>query len=172
VQDVAGELARGPAERHIVYAQDHDQVGNRALGDRLPPELLVVASSVVLFSALTPLLFMGEEYGERNPFRYFTDHLDPAIAEATRKGRKREFAAYSGFAGDVPDPEAEETFLRSRLSRVELPGTRDHYRRLLSLRRRLPREVWTEVDGARLTMRRGDAILVADFERRTVTLST
>jgi maltooligosyltrehalose trehalohydrolase len=172
VDDVAGELAHGPAERHIVYAQDHDQVGNRALGDRLPPELLLVASSVVLFSAQTPLLFMGEEYGEPNPFRYFTDHLDPAIAEATREGRKREFAAYSGFAGEVPDPQAEETFLRSRLSRVELPGTRDHYRRLLSLRRRLPREVRTEVDGARLTMRRGDAVLVADFERRTVTLST
>jgi maltooligosyltrehalose trehalohydrolase len=114
---------------------------------------------------------MGEECGERTPFRYFTDHLDPAIAEAAREGRKREFAAYSGFAGEVPDPGAEETFLRSRLSRVEVPGTRDHYRRLLSLRRRLPREVRTEVDGARLTMRRGDATLVADFERKTVELT-
>jgi maltooligosyltrehalose trehalohydrolase len=171
VEDVAHELSRRQAERHIVYAQDHDQVGNRALGDRLPPDLLHVASSVVLFSAQTPLLFMGEEYGEPNPFRYFTDHLDPATAEAASEGRKREFAAYTGFAGEVPDPQAEETFLRSRLSRVELPGTRDRYRSLLSLRHRLPREMRTEVEGSRLTMRRGDAVLVADFERKRVTLS-
>jgi maltooligosyltrehalose trehalohydrolase len=171
VDDVARELERRPAERTVVYAQDHDQVGNRALGDRLPPDLLRLASSVVLFSAQTPLLFMGEEYGERNPFRFFTDHVDPRVAEAAREGRKREFAAYSGFSGGVPDPQAEETFLGSRLSRVERPGTRDHYRGLLSLRRSLPREVRTEVEGARLTMRRGDATLVADFERKTLALS-
>ena len=171
IEDVARELGRRPAERRVVYAQDHDQVGNRPHGDRLPPDLLRVASSVVLFSAQTPLLFMGEEYGEPNPFLYFTDHVDPRVADAAREGRKREFAAYSGFSGEVPDPQAEETFLRSRLSRVEWPGTRDHYRRLLSLRRRLPREVRTEVDGAMLTMRRGDATLVVDFDRKTVTLT-
>ena len=154
-----------------MYLQNHDQVGNRPHGDRLPPDLLRVASSVVLFSAQTPLLFMGEEYGEPNPFLYFTDHVDPRVADAAREGRKREFAAYSGFSGEVPDPQAEETFLRSRLSRVEWPGTRDHYRRLLSLRRRLPREVRTEVDGAMLTMRRGDATLVVAFDRKTVTLT-
>jgi maltooligosyltrehalose trehalohydrolase len=171
IEDVTRELGRRPAERHVVYAQDHDQVGNRAVGDRLPPDLLRVASSVALFSAQTPLLFMGEEYGETNPFQYFTDHLDPRIAEAAREGRKREFAAYSGFSEEVPDPQAEETFLRSRLSRIERPGTRDHYRRLLSLRRRLPREVRAEVDGGKLTMRRGDATLVADFEQKTVALT-
>ena len=89
--------------------------GNRALGDRLPPELLRVASAVVLFSAQTPLLFMGEEYGEPNPFQFFCDHIDPAIAEATRQGRKREFAAVLGVRrrrarsagpGDVPALEA------------------------------------------------------------------
>jgi maltooligosyltrehalose trehalohydrolase len=173
VEDVARELDRRPAERSIVYAQDHDQVGNRALGDRLPRELLHVAASVVLFSAQTPLLFMGEEYGEPNPFQYFTDHLDPAAAEAAREGRKREFAAYSGFArDDVPDPQDPETFARSKLSRHEAPGTRDHYRRLLALRRSLPREVRTEVEGRKLTMRRGNATLVADFEHKTVALST
>ena len=170
VEDVARELARLPAGRQIVYAQDHDQVGNRAHGDRLPPDLLRVASSVVLFSAAMPLLFMGEEYGERNPFQYFTDHDDPKVAEAAREGRRREFAAYREFSGEVPDPQAEETFLRSRLSRVELPGTRDRYRRLLSLRRSLPREVRTEVEGGRLTVRRGDATLVADFDEKTVAL--
>jgi maltooligosyltrehalose trehalohydrolase len=165
--DVVAELARRPPERHVVFAQDHDQVGNRAIGDRLPPELLGPASSVVLFSAQTPLLFMGEEYGERNPFRYFTDHDDPAFAEAAREGRKREFAAYHGFAGDVPDPQARETFERSKLSRRELPGVRDHYRRLLALRRRLPRDVRVEAEGQTLTMRRGDATLVVDFAAKT-----
>ena len=67
VEDVAAELGRRPPERHVVCAQNHDQVGNRAIGDRLPPELLRLASAVVLFSAQTPLLFMGEEYGERQP---------------------------------------------------------------------------------------------------------
>ena len=84
--DVAAELGRRPAERHIVCAQDHDQVGNRALGDRLSPDALRVASAVVLFSPQTPLLFMGEEYGEPNPFQFFTDHVDPETASA-REGR-------------------------------------------------------------------------------------
>jgi maltooligosyltrehalose trehalohydrolase len=171
IEDVVRELGRRPPERHVVCAQNHDQVGNRALGDRLPADLLQIASSVVLFSAQIPLLFMGEEYGERNPFRFFTDHVDPAVADATREGRKREFAAYSGFAGEVPDPGAEETFVSSRLSRVQRPGTRDHYRTLLSLRRTLPREVSTEVEGSKLTMRRGDATLVADFGRKTAVLT-
>jgi maltooligosyltrehalose trehalohydrolase len=172
IEDVLRELERRLPERHVVCAQNHDQVGNRAFGDRLGPELLHIASSVVLFSQQIPLLFMGEEYGERNPFRFFTNHVDPAVAEATREGRKREFAAYRGFAAEVPDPEAVETFLRSRLSRVEVPGTRDHYRRLLSLRRTLPPEVRTEVEGSRLTMRRGGATLVADFDQKTVVLAS
>ncbi|HEY7692044.1 MAG TPA: alpha-amylase family glycosyl hydrolase [Gaiellaceae bacterium] len=170
---VVAELARRPAERHVVCAQDHDQVGNRPFGDRLPADALRVASSVVLFSAQTPLLFMGEEYGEPSPFRFFADHLSPALAESTRLGRKREFAAWSGFArDDVPDPQDEQTFLRSKLSRRETPGVRDHYRTLLSLRRNLPRDVRTEVRGRRLTMRRGHARLVADFDRRAVELET
>jgi maltooligosyltrehalose trehalohydrolase len=172
VDDVVRELGRRRPERHVVCAQNHDQVGNRAVGDRLPPDLLRVASSVVLFSAQTPLLFMGEEYGEPNPFQFFSDHIDPAIAEATREGRKNEFAAYAGFRSqDVPDPQDPETFRRSKLSRRELPGMRDHYRRLLALRRRLPRDVRTGVDGQRLTMRRGDATLVVDFAAKTAELS-
>jgi maltooligosyltrehalose trehalohydrolase len=134
--DAAG-LARAIAgdPRLVVCAQNHDQVGNRPAGDRLPSEKLSVAASVVLLSPNTPLIFMGEEYGERNPFQYFTDHVDPGMAEITREGRKREFAAFAGFAGEVPDPEDEQTFLRSKLSRVEIPGTRELYRELLRLRR-------------------------------------
>jgi maltooligosyltrehalose trehalohydrolase len=171
IEGVVAELARRPPECHVVCAQNHDQVGNRALGDRLPPELLRLASAVVLFCAQTPLLFMGEEYGEPNPFQFFSDHIDPAIAEATREGRKQEFAAYAGFSrDDVPDPQDPETFRRSKLSRREQPGMRDHYRRLLALRRRLPRDVRADVDGQTLTMRRGDATLVVDFAAKTAEL--
>ncbi len=172
VSDVTRELGRPRPERHVVCAQNHDQIGNRALGDRLPLDLLRVASSVVLFSAETPLLFMGEEYGEQSPFRFFTDHVDPAVAEATREGRKREFAAWAAFSGnDVPDCEDPETFRRSKLSRREAPGVRDHYRRLLALRRRLPREVRVQADGMVLTMRRGSATLVVDFDAGTAELT-
>ncbi len=171
VEDVAHELARRPAAGHVVCAQNHDQVGNRALGDRLPPKLLRLASAVVLFSAQTPLLFMGQEYGERNPFQFFTDHVDPEIAEATREGRKREFAAWEGFSReDVPDPQDAATFQRSKLSRLEVPGMRDHHRRLLALRTSLPREVQAEADGQVLRMRRGSATLTVDFGALTLEL--
>jgi maltooligosyltrehalose trehalohydrolase len=171
VEDVARELGRTPPERHVVCAQDHDQVGNRAVGDRLPPELLRLASAVVLFSAHTPLLFMGEEYGEPSPFQYFTDHTDPRIAEAARVGRKLEFAAYRGFArDDVPDPQDPATFERSKLSRREQGDLAGHYRRLLALRRRLPREMQVRTDRQVLTMRRGDAELVVDFGAGTAEL--
>jgi maltooligosyltrehalose trehalohydrolase len=172
VGEVAAELARRLPARHVVYAQNHDQVGNRALGDRLQPELLRLASAVVLFGAQTPLLFMGEEYGEPNPFQFFTDHTDPKIAEATRVGRKKEFAAYAAFAReDVPDPQDPETFRRSKLSRRETPGVREQYRRLLALRRRLPRDVRVDVEGQTLTMRRGDAVLAVDFAAQALELS-
>src|SRR5919202_1989096 len=106
------ELTRPEPERLIVAAQNHDQVGNRSLGDRLPPDAHRVALAVVLFSLSAPLLFMGEEYDESRPFQFFTDHIDPYIAEATREGRKKEFAKFSAFSGrDVPDPQSERTFL-------------------------------------------------------------
>jgi maltooligosyltrehalose trehalohydrolase len=114
---------------------------------------------------------MGEEYGEPNPFRYFTGHDDPAVAAAAREGRRREFAAYAAFAReDVPDPNDPATFRRSKLSRRSRAGLDDHYRRLLALRRRLPREVRTDVDESVLTMRRGDAELVVDFAAKRAEL--
>jgi maltooligosyltrehalose trehalohydrolase len=154
--------------RLVVYAQNHDQVGNRATGDRLPPGLLRVAAAVTLFSGCTPLLFMGEESFEPHPFQFFTDHVDPAIAEATREGRRREFQDFASFAGEeVPDPEAVGTFLRSKLSRHE-PDP--FYRDLLALHRELPRALTAEADeDARvLRLRRGDAELVADFRAQQV----
>jgi maltooligosyltrehalose trehalohydrolase len=157
--------------RLVVHAQNHDQVGNRAAGDRLPEDALRVAAAVTLFSPCTPLLFMGEEYFERAPFQFFTDHVDPAIAEATREGRRREFADFATFSGEeIPDPQALETFLRSKLHPREPDPL---YRELLALRRELPHELEFEADEQAkvLRLRRGDATLVADLRNRRVEFS-
>jgi maltooligosyltrehalose trehalohydrolase len=130
----------------------------------------------VLFAPHTPLLFMGEEYGERRPFQFFTDHIDPAIADATREGRRREFERFAAFAGeDIPDPQDARTFARSKLDRSDGDETMwAFYRDLLALRRSLPREIDVAVDehSRVLRARRGDVELVADFANTTVELRT
>jgi maltooligosyltrehalose trehalohydrolase len=162
------ELLRTQPERLVVAAQNHDQIGNRAAGDRLPPDAHRVALAIVLFSLHTPLLFMGEEHDEQAPFQFFTDHIDPAIAEATRAGRKREFAAFSSFSGEeVPDPQSRATFERSRISH---PDPDPFYAELIALRRELPRELDVQFAGGLLTMRRGETTLLADLEHKTVEL--
>jgi maltooligosyltrehalose trehalohydrolase len=166
LDNLAAQYERTPPERLVYCSQNHDQVGNRAFGDRPPTDELDLRAAALLFAPQTPLLFMGEEYGERRPFRFFTDHVDPAVAEATREGRRREFA----FAGDVPDPQAPETFESSTLSREELPGIRELYRDLLRLRRELSRAPRARADGAVVTVRRGDAELGLDFAARTFRL--
>ena len=132
-----------PADRFVVCIQNHDQVGNRAIGDRLSTlvsfDRQKLAAALLLLSPYVPLLFMGEEYGERNPFLYFVSHGDAELATAVREGRRREFASF-GWGDDVPDPQAEETFLRSRLGReasatAEGGALRTLYRALLELRR-------------------------------------
>ncbi len=172
VKDLGRQLERRPPERLVYCSQNHDQVGNRPAGDRPAPDDLRVRAAVTLLAPQTPLLFMGEEYGEQRPFQFFTDHIDPFIADATREGRRREFAAFPGFsADDVPDPQDPATFERSKLDRAAGDAdVRAFYRRLLALRRRLPREVDVEADDeARvLRLRRGAAELVADFGRKTV----
>ncbi|MFO0698222.1 MAG: malto-oligosyltrehalose trehalohydrolase [Nitrospira sp.] len=114
-----GNSPKGCApSRFIVFAQNHDQVGNRALGDRLstqvPLEALKVASAAVLLSPNIPLLFMGEESGETAPFLYFIDHSDPWLIEAIRQGRRAEFASFS-WEGEIPDPQDPLTFERSHI---------------------------------------------------------
>jgi maltooligosyltrehalose trehalohydrolase len=108
-----------PYSSFIVFSQNHDHIGNRMLGDRLTGSLsmarLKLAAAVVLLSPHIPLLFMGEEYGEKNPFLFFVHHSDPELVEIVRKGRREEFA-YFKFEGDFPDPQSEETFLKSGLS--------------------------------------------------------
>jgi maltooligosyltrehalose trehalohydrolase len=166
---LAAQLRREPAKRLIVCSQNHDQVGNRVAGDRPAADELRLRAAVLLFAPQTPLLFMGEEYGERRPFQFFTDHLDPAIAEATREGRRREFAGFGEFSGDeVPDPQARSTFEHSKLDRSQADEElRAFYRELLALRRELPRAIEVEVDGSQLRARRGNVELRADFESKT-----
>jgi maltooligosyltrehalose trehalohydrolase len=170
IASIAAELSRPDGARIVACAQNHDQVGNRAVGDRLPAAKRRLASAVVLFSPFTPLLFQGEEYGETAPFQYFTDHIDPFIADATREGRRREFAHFAGFSGEVPDPQDEAAFERSKLT----PREPDElYARLLRLRRELPHELEVEADedARTLTLRRGRATLRADFANETVYLN-
>jgi maltooligosyltrehalose trehalohydrolase len=170
---LARQLERQPAARLVVCSQNHDQVGNRALGDRPATEELRARAAVTLFAPQTPLLFMGEEYGERRPFRFFTDHTDPGIAEATREGRRREFARFAGFAGEeVPDPQARGTFEASKLDPTHGDDElRAFYSELLRLRRELPRAVETVVDGRVLRMRRGPVVVAVDFETKEVTVA-
>jgi maltooligosyltrehalose trehalohydrolase len=114
-----GNCSRGFApERFVVCNQNHDQVGNRAKGDRLSTlvdfERLKLAAGITVLSPFVPMLLMGEEYGEVAPFLYFTSHGDKELGEAVRRGREREFASF-GWKGGIPDPQAESTFTASRL---------------------------------------------------------
>jgi maltooligosyltrehalose trehalohydrolase len=160
-------------EQFVVFDQNHDQVGNRALGDRLEPRALALAQFCVLLSPFTPLLFMGEEYGERAPFRFFSDHIDKRIAKATRDGRRREFAAFAAFAGDeVPDPQDPQTFEASKLTGRGARGHERLVRELLAARRELSaREAAVEAfdEAARwLRVRRGEFELLMNFGRAQV----
>ncbi|MFN8019201.1 MAG: alpha-amylase family glycosyl hydrolase [Acidimicrobiales bacterium] len=103
--------------RYVTFAHDHDQVGNRPFGDRLPLEVRAVALMCTLLAPSTPMLFMGDEHDEPGPFQFFTDHTDPSIAEATRQGRRDEFRDLAGPDGaEVPDPQDPATFERSKLA--------------------------------------------------------
>jgi maltooligosyltrehalose trehalohydrolase len=128
-----------PPVRFVVFDQNHDQVGNRAFGDRMPPPARPLAAFCTLLAPFVPLLFMGEEYGENAPFQFFTDHIDKSIADATREGRRAEFASFASFAGqEIPDPQDPATFERSKLTRERDPELSALYARLLEVRRRLP----------------------------------
>ena len=114
------DRSRTPGWRFVVSLQTHDQVGNRATGDRLSADLspgrLACGAALLLTGPGTPMLFMGEEWGASTPWQYFTDHTDPGIAEAVRRGRRDEFAAHGWDREQVPDPQADRTAERSRLN--------------------------------------------------------
>lgn len=133
-----------PTTALVAYTCDHDQIGNRAIGDRpshyLDHGRLAIKAALVLLSPFTPMLFMGEEWAAGTPFAFFTSHPEPELAEATRNGRKAEFADHGWDTDDIPDPQDPETFLRSKLDWSE-PDTpehsrvRDFYRDLIALRK-------------------------------------
>jgi maltooligosyltrehalose trehalohydrolase len=146
-----------PAWKFVGYLQDHDQIGNRATGDRisalLSPGLLAVGATLVLTSPFTPMLFMGEEWGASTPWQFFTSHPEPELGRATAEGRKSEFAAHGWDAADVPDPQDPGTFTRSKLDWSE-PGREPHarllevHRTLLALRRAQPELVDADLSAA------------------------
>ena len=134
-------------DRFIGFLQNHDQIGNRALGDRIAAatsmSLLKVAAGLVLTAPFPPLLFMGEEWGARTPWQYFTDHPDPALGRAVADGRRAEFAAHGWQPGDIPDPQDPATFRRSKLDWSEAAGPAHRellawYRELIALRHSRP----------------------------------
>jgi maltooligosyltrehalose trehalohydrolase len=135
-----------PGSSFIVFCQNHDQIGNRMLGERLSQLVsfpqLKLAAGILLLSPCVPLLFMGEEYGEQAPFLYFVSHSDPALVEAVRQGRRREFSAFT-WQGEPPDPQDEATFLRSKLDHSfrhqgESGVLQEFYRELIRIRKELP----------------------------------
>ncbi len=139
-------VARRQCGQFVVFAQNHDQVGNRMLGERLAAlvsfETLKLAAALVLLSPYIPMLFMGEEYGEDNPFLYFVSHEDPNLVAAVQAGRKEEFKAFTA-RGEPPDPETEATFQASKLAwdkakQGEHRTLYTYYKRLIGMRRTQP----------------------------------
>ncbi len=138
------DTAQLPGWKFLAYLQNHDQVGNRATGDRisatLSPGLLACGAALVLCSPYTPMIFMGEEWGASTPFQFFSFMPDAELREAIRRGRYAEFAQHGWDDADVPDPNDKQTFLRSQLDWSE-PGTEPHatllrlYRELIALRK-------------------------------------
>jgi maltooligosyltrehalose trehalohydrolase len=162
-----------PQHRFLGFIQNHDQIGNRAVGDRLHNcaglARAKVAAAMVLTSPFVPMIFQGEEWAASSPFQYFADHDDPEMARMVSEGRKREFAAFGWDPKDVPDPEKKETFERSKLNWAEITQG-EHaemlawYRELIRLRRSMPElncaepgntRVVCNEEGKWLEMRRG-----------------
>jgi malto-oligosyltrehalose trehalohydrolase len=182
------EALRTPAYRFLGYLQDHDQIGNRAVGDRIadlvPAGLAKVGAGLTLTAPFTPMLFMGEEWGADTPWQYFTDHEEAWLAKAVAEGRRSEFAAHGWAATDVPDPQDPRTSRRSKLDWSQ-PAGPPHaellawYQELIALRRGRPeltdpRLDWTQVsydeDARWLVAARGRLLIVASLNGAPVTV--
>jgi maltooligosyltrehalose trehalohydrolase len=170
-----------PGWRLVVANQNHDQIGNRAIGDRLAASLddgqLVIAAALTLASPFTPMLFQGEEWAASTPWQFFTSHPEADLGEATAKGRIAEFAKLGWDESTVPDPQDPETYRRSKLDWSEVEQGRhalvlSAYRRLAALRRaepdltdpRLPRvSVEHDADARWLVLTRGSLRVAVNF---------
>jgi maltooligosyltrehalose trehalohydrolase len=162
-----------PLPRFVMFLQNHDQVGNRAYGERLHHDVdwptYRAASVLLLLAPETPLLFMGQEWATSSPFRYFTDHNEE-LGRAVTAGRRREFRRFARFAEDdaasrIPDPQAEDTFLASRLAwedttREPHAGVLRLYRRLLALRRDEPALRHAVPSGSDRVASGGDGVVI------------
>jgi len=182
---IFGAPAENSFGQYIVFSQNHDHIGNRPLGDRLTvtlsPEALKLAAAAVLLSPYVPLLFMGEEYGEKNPFQFFANYEDQNLGQKTSEGRKKEFA-YFNFKEDFPDPLSEDTFQHSKLSwkYTESPGAclYAYYKHLIRFRKQHPVMQTRErdqllvhpVSGSMITLERFTAnerlLIVLNFGKR------
>jgi maltooligosyltrehalose trehalohydrolase len=169
-----------PAWQFLGYLQDHDQVGNRATGERssvlMSAGRLRVAAALVLLAPFVPMLFMGEEWGATTPFQYFTDHPDPDLGRAVSEGRRSEFSAFGWQPEDVPDPQDARTFARSRLEWSDLsrpPHTDllDWHRRLLALRRSHPDLGPGDGSGTRARFDEADRWLVVERGRAALVVN-
>jgi maltooligosyltrehalose trehalohydrolase len=140
------EPTTNPYSQFVVFSQNHDQIGNRMLGDRISTTVSFEAQKLMaatyLISPYVPMLFMGEEYGEENPFQYFISHTDKDLVEAVRNGRKKEFE-YFNWQGEVPDPQSEETFNKCKLNwdfadDIKKSTLLNFYKKLIQLRKTNP----------------------------------
>ena len=144
-------------KQFLGFIQNHDQVGNRAIGDRIEQTVGMnrakVAAGLVLTAPFVPMLFEGEEFAASSPFQYFADHEDPEMAKLVKMGRQNEFAAFGWNADDIPDPENVETFRRSKLHWDEIHEDKhaemlEWYRALIRLRPRFalaePGRSWSD----------------------------
>ncbi len=173
----------------VVSAQNHDQVGNRAAGERssalMSPARLRVVATLLLTAPFVPMLFQGEEWGASTPFQYFTDHDDPDLGRAVSQGRRQEFAAFGWAPEDVPDPQDPATWERSKLDWAETDkdphrDLLDWHRRLIALRRQVPALTDPRLDRADtdydedqgwVVLRRGSLTVAANLGPQTQTLT-
>ncbi|HZA11436.1 malto-oligosyltrehalose trehalohydrolase [Mycobacterium sp.] len=170
-----------PATSLMAYSTTHDQVGNRAVGDRPSQNLdfgqLAIKAALVLASPYTAMIFMGEEWGSSRPFQFFSAHPEPELARATAEGRKREFAEHGWDTDDIPDPQDPQTFLRSKLDWDEV-RIGEHgrllsvYRDLIALRHKEPdladpwlQHLWVDYDEQQrwIAMRRGPLVIACNI---------
>ena len=168
-------LCRGSS--FVGYLQTHDQVGNRATGDRIgatiTPGQQAIGAALYLTSAFTPMVFMGEEWAASTPWQFFTDFADPELAEAVRSGRRAEFASHGWDAGDVPDPQDHATRDRSVLDWEEMSQT-EHarmlswYASLIAVRRSEPELTDDRLDAVTVASDAGAGWLVVSRGRLRV----
>lgn len=172
-------------ERFVVSLQNHDQIGNRALGERIShliePAQCQIAAALLLLSPFVPMLFQGEEWAASSPFLYFTDHVDKKLAEAVKNGRRKEFPF---IEAEVPDPQSEETFLRSKLKWNEISQEPHQemlawYRALIRLRNENLDQIRSSLislglaadKGLVISYQAGDLVLLANCENSQVKVS-